>query len=74
MQSSLTEEEIVALTGYAQPERQLNVLKARGFTRAYRSPNGRVVVERPHFESVSSGLLGNVLPSKPNLSFFRIEK
>ncbi|MBE0590147.1 MAG: hypothetical protein CVU36_11400 [Betaproteobacteria bacterium HGW-Betaproteobacteria-9] len=51
----LTEQELVDLTGYKIPSRQLEALKSRGFARAYRGRNGRIILERPHYDSVCRG-------------------
>lgn len=54
----LTEGELVQLCGgLTQPRRQLTELHRRGFTRARLGVNGRVVLERVHFEAVSAGAL-----------------
>jgi hypothetical protein len=57
MASTLTEEEIIdASGGYVRPAEQIRELHRRGFWRAFRSTlNGRVVLERPHFDEVSRG-------------------
>jgi hypothetical protein len=74
MKSYLSEEEIIALTGYQQPERQIKVLRSRGFTRVFRGPKGNVVVEWPHFEAVSSGRLISNKPNTVRLAFLKGEK
>jgi hypothetical protein len=74
MKSYLSEEEIIALTGYQQPERQIKALRSRGFTRVFRGPKGNVVIEWPHFEAVSSGRLATVRPDTVRLGFLRGEK
>jgi hypothetical protein len=51
---TLSESEIVALTGYRIATRQLEVLRARGFYRAVIGRNG-VVLTRAHFDAVESG-------------------
>jgi len=46
-----------AAGGYKRPADQLRELHRRGFWRAYRSKlTGEVIVERPHYDSVSAGL------------------
>ncbi len=66
---TLSEAELLELTGYERPTKQLNVLHARGFTRAFIGRNG-VVLERSHYEAVSRGELQG--PRKgANLSIFR---
>lgn len=52
---TLSAEELVAITGYEQPCRQLGVLRKRGFYRAYIARKGGVVLERTHYEAVTSG-------------------
>jgi len=47
---------IERMTGYRQPAAQLAELHRQGFWRARRlRTTGKVVLERPHFEAVSSG-------------------
>lgn len=68
----LTDGEIEALTGYKIATKQLQVLKNRGFHRAYINRAGVVVVERAHYEAVVRGeqLEQNGRPAKAaNLSF-----
>jgi len=54
---TLSEAEVrEASGGYTRPADQLKALHARGFVRAWRSPlNGRVVLERAHYDAVASG-------------------
>lgn len=47
--------ELVELTGYEQPSRQLDALHESGFWRARIRRDGRVVLERPHYEAVCAG-------------------
>lgn len=73
---NLTPQELHALTGYAMPSRQLETLHQRGYTRAYRTPGGAVVLTRAHFEAVEAGRFAvqnaNTHPHDgPNVSFFR---
>ena len=51
----LTALELQAITGYVRPLKQLEVLHQRGFTRAYRASNGRIILERPHYDAVCRG-------------------
>lgn len=51
----LSEAEIQALTGYESATKQLQVLRARGFARAFINRLGSVVLERTHYEAVSRG-------------------
>ncbi|RYE43923.1 MAG: DUF4224 domain-containing protein [Hyphomicrobiales bacterium] len=72
MSLTLSESEIVALTGYQYPTRQLEVLRARGFYRAVMGRSG-VVLTRAHYEAVESGRdAEKVAPRKvANLSHLR---
>lgn len=68
--------EIEALTGYRTATKQLNVLHARGFTRAFINRLGDVVLERAHYEAVSRGELHQTGPAGgggkvANLAFLR---
>lgn len=52
----LTDEEVQSLCGgLKQPARQLRALHDRGYWRAYIGKAGGVVLERAHYEAVSSG-------------------
>ena len=51
----LTEDELRQITGYTTPLRQLDVLHKRGFIRAYRARDGRIILERPHYLAVCRG-------------------
>lgn len=70
----LTPEEIVDLTGYRVPTKQLALLHRRGFHRAYIGRDG-VVLERTHYEAVSSAAEQQKKGTKPsaaaNLSWMR---
>ena len=70
---TLDPEEIVRLTGYEQPCKQLEVLQKRGFSRAYINRRG-VVLERAHFEAVCRGQLGNSSGKQANLGYFGSRK
>jgi hypothetical protein len=62
----LTFDELVALTGYRQPSRQLAELLRMGFHRARRNGLGAVVLERPHYDAVCAGGLGAAAkPERP---------
>lgn len=50
----LNQDEIVALTGFRVPTRQLERLRADGFYRA-RIGRAGVVLERSHYEAVTRG-------------------
>lgn len=58
MSITLSPAELADLTGgYTQPAKQMEVLKKRGFWRAFRSEyTGQVVLERAHYLAVSQGL------------------
>ena len=76
MTIALTPEEIVLLTGYEHPSRQLEMLHKRGFHRAFISRHG-VVLERVHYEAVCKGQQNQL--DKPaakavNLAFFGVRK
>lgn len=75
--SVLTEQELLDLTGYSLPSKQLEALKSRGFVRAYRGRNGRVIVERPHYDSVCRGeyqpFHQTSIRRSPNVSIFKKE-
>ncbi len=51
----LDDRELFEITGYKLPCKQLQMLKNRGFTRAYRDRNGSIVLERQHYEAVCRG-------------------
>lgn len=59
----LTDQELEAITGYRTASRQLQTLHARGFSRAYRNRQGKVVLERPHYDAVCRGEFGNRAPA-----------
>lgn len=63
MSLTLTDDELVALTGYRRAAEQLRTLRAMGFWRARRNPLGQVVLERAHYESVCRG--GDLRPDAP---------
>ena len=53
---TLSPAEMVAITGYELPCKQLGVLHKRGFHRAYiPKGGGGVVLERAHYEAVCRG-------------------
>lgn len=66
----LSEAELIELTGYKQPTKQLGVLHARGFTRAYIGRSG-VVLERTHYEAVTRGEASQPPRKSANLSFLK---
>lgn len=57
----LTQDEIIAITGYRQPARQLTELHGRGFHRATLGRDG-VVLERAHYEAVCCGAVERARP------------
>lgn len=73
----LSDAELEAITGYEQATKQLNILHDRGFVRAWINRDGKVVLERSHYEAVTRGEFGPrpAAPGAPaksaNLSMFR---
>jgi hypothetical protein len=69
---TLTPAELEHLTGYKQPNQQLNVLHRRGFHRAFMSRTG-VVLERAHYDAVCRGQQGQTQQPQrtANLAFMR---
>ena len=57
----LTQDEIIAITGYRQPARQLADLHTRGFHRATLGRDG-IVLERAHYEAVCCGTVERARP------------
>ncbi len=52
----LTWDELIEVSGgYTQTSRQLEALRAAGFWRARLGRDGRVVLERAHYEAVCAG-------------------
>lgn len=52
----LSDEQIIALTGYRQPSKQLEELHRQGYWRARRSrADGSVILEVAHYEAVCRG-------------------
>lgn len=64
---TLSERELVDLTGYRQPSKQLAELLRRGFWRAYRNRLGDVILERSHFQAVTRGESAPAAPRRPQL-------
>lgn len=57
MSTILPAEEIQRITGYKRPADQLRELKLQGFYRARLAKvTGEVILERPHYDAVASGL------------------
>lgn len=68
----LSTADIEAMTGYVNATKQLQVLKNRGFHRAFINRAGRVVLERSHYEAVTRGEAPSSKPTKAaNLSFLQ---
>lgn len=55
--------ELVELTGYEHASRQLIALHESGFWRARIRRDGRVVLERPHYEAVCAGAVPAPVPA-----------
>jgi len=67
---TLPAEQIARMTGYRQPARQLRELHRQGFWRARRAKvTGEVILERPHYDAVSTGMLAqqSAQPRTPQL-------
>jgi hypothetical protein len=59
MSATLSAEEILSLTRYKRPADQLRELHLQGFYRARLAKvTGEVILERPHYDAVSSGIGG----------------
>ncbi len=69
----LQSDELLQLTGYRAPTKQLEVLHKRGFTRAFIGRRG-VVLERAHFEAVCRGQIGKPAEKTANLAFMGARK
>lgn len=71
----LSDEELQQITGYTTPLRQLDVLHKRGFTRAYRARDGRIILERPHYLAVCRGEFAGEQANQPvssvNVAFLK---
>lgn len=52
---TLSEAEVMEITGYKRPSSQLAVLHRLGFSRARLNRLGRVVLERAHYDAVCAG-------------------
>lgn len=66
----LAHDELAALTGYEQATKQLNVLKERGFYRAYINRTGNLVLERAHYLAVCQGE-STQKPKAANMAFLK---
>ncbi len=59
----MTDEELIELTGYEWPSKQLAELKKQGFFRARISERtGSVLLEREHYQAVCSAPLATAAP------------
>lgn len=69
----LTESELIALTGYRLPSKQLEELHSQGFYRArINKVSGRVILERESYEAVCAGdRVSRPKVRMPNLSRLR---
>jgi len=64
---TLSAEELADLTGYRQPAKQLEKLRADGYWRARRSITGRVILERAHYEAVCHGIDAKPAVQRPRV-------
>jgi Domain of unknown function (DUF4224) len=55
----LSPDELVEITGYHQPGKQLEELRRQGFFRARRLVTGEVLLERAHYDAVARGQAEN---------------
>jgi uncharacterized protein DUF4224 len=63
---TLSGAELCEITGYKRPADQLRALLNLGFFRARQSPTtGRIVLERAHYDAVTSGRAANDGPARP---------
>ena len=61
--ATLTEPELVEVTGYRRAAEQLAELRRQGFYRARKSPtSGAVIVERAHYDAVCAGARPDTQP------------
>lgn len=59
----ITDQELVELTGYKRPSKQLPILKKQGFFRArINERTGNVLLERDHYQAVCAGPLPSAAP------------
>lgn len=59
----LSDQELVELTGYQWPSKQLAALKKQGFFRArINDRTGSVLLEREHYQAVCTGSLPSSAP------------
>lgn len=70
---TLQPDELKKITGYEQATKQLNVLRRRGFNRAYISRRG-LVLERAHYDAVCQGQVDKPAAKEANLSFMGARK
>ena len=68
MNDILPADEIQRMTGYKRPADQLRELKRQGFWRARRAKvTGEVILERPHYDAVASGVDSGQPSHKPQV-------
>lgn len=66
-------DELEQLTGYGQSTKQLQILRKRGFSRAFMGRHG-VILERMQYEAVSAGQIGKLSERGIDLSCFGANK
>jgi hypothetical protein len=63
----LSDAELVELTEYEQPTKQLQELHRQGFYRARIGRTGRVILERAHYDAVARGEVAPPVQRQPRL-------
>lgn len=64
---TLTPDEILEITGFSMPCKQLEALRQQGFTRAHRARDtGRVILERAHYIAVCAGQFQSTRSALPS--------
>lgn len=58
----MTRDELIEITGYTWPSKQLEALHARGFHRAELDRHKQVSLERAHYEAVCAGAMERARP------------
>jgi hypothetical protein len=74
MTITLSSAELVAITGYEQATKQVNVLHNRGFNRAFINRNGVLVLERKHYEAVCLGNTPATTVAKSSANFGHLRR
>ena len=64
---TLTPAELLDLTRYSQPSRQLAELHRQGFWRARLTRMGDVLLERAHYEAVAQGIDRKPAEARPRV-------